>query len=283
MVIPTLNAEREMPRLLESLLSQSYSLGEIIVIDSSSEDSTVEVSKAFEKTRVLVIRRKEFNHGLTRDLGIREASGEIVCFVTQDAIPADSRYIENLIRPMLEDETVAMVSGRQMAKDDARDFERLVRKYSYPEQSQTRCLADIPRYGIRTFAASNACSAYRRSLVLELGGFGACNICEDIFMACKMIRAGYKVSYAAEARILHSHNYGMRQQFRRNREIAEFLDARKEFFFGASETDAGALLMKNVLRDLLSRGQLAEALAFVANCAARFLGNRMGHKYPRKS
>ncbi len=88
-------------------------------------------------------------------MALRESSGDIVCFMTQDAVPADDFYIENLIAPILTDDRVAVSSGRQLPKDDARRFERLVREFNYGPESNIRTKADIATMGIKAYFATD--------------------------------------------------------------------------------------------------------------------------------
>ena len=172
LVIPTLDAQAEIGELLNRLLSQTCCPDEIIVVDSASSDSTVEIASSVDGVRVIEIDRSDFNHGLTRDMAFKESFGDIVCFMTQDAVPADERYIENLVEPILADSRVAISSGRQLPKKDAREFERLVREFNYGPTSNVRSKDDIPVMGIKAYFATDVCSAYRRSSYFELGGFG---------------------------------------------------------------------------------------------------------------
>mgnify|MGYP000021484220 FL=1 len=92
LVIPTLDAESDIEELLHRIYRQTRRPDEVIVVDSSSSDRTVDIVKSFEWVRLISIERSEFDHGLTRDMALRESSGDIVCFMTQDAVPADDFY-----------------------------------------------------------------------------------------------------------------------------------------------------------------------------------------------
>ena len=125
-IIPTLNAADRLPSLVARLQEQTVTPAEILVVDSSSEDGTADVARALPGVTCKVIDRATFNHGVTRHEALMNTTGEFVCFVTDDAVPANNRFIENLLAPM-EDPDVALVSGRQLPKADARRFEQLVR------------------------------------------------------------------------------------------------------------------------------------------------------------
>lgn len=279
-VIPTLNAGREIGGLLDSLLSQTVVPGEILVVDSSSEDATRDIVASYAGRGVSldVIERSEFNHGATRHKAFMRAVGDYVLFVTQDAVPAGNRYIERLIAPLEADMTIALVSGRQLPKPDARRFEQLVRAFNYPVEPSVRSAEDLPRYGIKTFFASDVCSAYRRTAYMECGGFAPVNTNEDMLMAARFIAAGYKVAYDPSAAVYHSHNLTPAQQFRRNREVGAFLATHGDELMGASEIGEGGRLVKAVSAQLFREGRLGELAALGFDCAARLLGNRAGRR-----
>lgn len=275
-VIPTLNAEGEIGALLNMIYSQSIRPQEVFVVDSSSEDGTaVEVGRHSD-AEFLCIERKDFNHGSTRDMAFRRTTGDFVCFLTQDALPVSERYLECLVAPMLGDADIAMVSGKQLPKADARRFEQLVREFNYPDAPSVRGKEDVPRYGIKTFFASDACSCYRRKAYLACGGFDRVNTNEDMLMAARFVAAGLKVAYEPTAEIYHSHNLTFREQFARNRSVGRFLEEHGEDLMHASELNEGGKLVKSISTQLLREGCIAELMAFGVDCAARLLGNRKG-------
>ncbi len=277
-IIPTLNAESSIGALIDALAAQSLLPDEILVIDSSSDDRTCEVAAAHDGVRVHVIARSDFNHGSTRDVAFRMASGEYTAFFTQDAMPANAECLANLIAPLDDDSCVAVATGRQLPKTDARRFEQLVREFNYPGQSNIRSAEDILRCGIKAFFVSDVCAAYRRTAYLACGGFPRVETNEDMLMAAKLMDAGYKVAYAADARVYHSHNLALREQFERNRAIGRVLQARADLLGSASEMNEGVALVKGVARQLLSERRIGELFAFGVDCAARLIGNRIGRR-----
>ena len=215
-------------------------------------------------------------------MALREATGDIVCFMTQDAVPADDKFVENLIAPILSDGEIAISSGRQLPKADARRFEQLVRAFNYTDVSYVRSKADVSKLGIKTYFATDVCAAYRRSQYLELGGFGKTNMSEDMLMAAKAINAGYKVAYAANAEVYHSHNLTLKEQYRRNYAIGVFLETNMDVVKCESEVGEGSKLVKSVSKSLISEGNIPELFAFGFDCAARLLGNRAGRRSARR-
>lgn len=280
MVIPTLNAAREIGALLDNLLSQTVVPVEILVVDSSSDDNTRDIVASYSEHGISldIIERIEFNHGATRHKAFMKTVGDYVLFMTQDAVPADDCYIESLIAPLEADDSIALVSGRQLPKSDARRFEQLVRAFNYPAEPSVRGVKDLSTYGIKTFFASDVCSAYRRSAYMECGGFSPVNTNEDMLMAAHLVAAGHKIAYEPRAAVYHSHNFTPAQQFRRNREVGTFLAAHGGELMGASEIGEGGRLVKFVSAQLLREGRLGEFAAFGFDCVARLAGNRAGRR-----
>lgn len=282
LIIPTLNAGEEIGVLLGKIAEQELAPDEVVVVDSSSEDNTLDIVERFGFVKTVVIDRRDFNHGLTRDKALRASTGDIVCFMTQDAIPANSKFLKNLISPLIYNREVAISSGRQLPKTDARRFEQLVRAFNYPAESRVCSLDDIPILGIKTYFATDVCAAYRRTSYLELGGFEKTDMSEDMLMAAKAINAGWKVAYAADAEVYHSHNLTFRQQYERNRAIGRFLERNAGLILCASEVGEGSRLAKTVAKALIKERNISELLAFTADCVARLAGNRSGRSEVKK-
>lgn len=281
-IIPTLNAEHEIEDLLAALERQSLRPMEILVVDSASDDDTVPLVKMHEGIRLLQIERCDFNHGATRDMALRATTGDFVCFLTQDALPASDAYLERLVTPMVGDPSIALVSGRQLPKADARRFEQLVRSFNYPDSPSVRSKSDLNKCGIKTFFASDSCSAYRRTAYLDCGGFEYVNTNEDMLMAARFVASGLKVAYEPGAEVYHSHNLTPSQQFARNRAVGMFLESHSDDLMHASEIGEGGRLVKAVSSQLLREGNLTEFIAFGVDCCARLLGNRAGRRAARK-
>ena len=159
LIIPTLNAEKDICPLIDSLKKQTIVPDEIIIVDSESEDATVETVRKYPEVRLIRIKRKEFDHGRTRDMALRKSGGDYVIFMTQDALPKNRYMIEKLLEPFFRDGKVALSTGRQLPKYDATRMEQLVRRYNYPETSRIRSKDDIAEMGIKAFFASDECAA----------------------------------------------------------------------------------------------------------------------------
>ena len=276
-IIPTLNAEKDLSDLLMTLSAQTVAPNEVIVIDSESEDRTASLAEA-TGAKVLHVARKDFDHGRTRDFALRQSVGDIVVFLTQDAVPANRSFLENLIRPLSE-EKVAVATGRQLPKTDAFPMEKLVRWFNYPAESHVRSEKDVEKMGIKAFFCSDVCAAYNRKIYLELGGFDyPLKTNEDMFFAAKAIRGGYRVAYAADAIVFHSHNFSLKEQYNRNRIQGYEIDRHRPILGEVSQESEGMKLVKYVTSGLLRQGQVYDVFRFGLDCCARLFGSRAGRR-----
>ncbi|HQS03619.1 MAG TPA: glycosyltransferase, partial [Halothiobacillus sp.] len=166
---------------------------------------------------------------------------DIIVFMTQDAILANAFALENLVRAF-DDPDVGVAYGRQLPHSDAKPLGSHARLFNYPSKSYVATLADRERMGIKAAFSSNSFAAYRRSALMAVGGFPRNIILgEDTFVAAKMLLAGLKVAYQADALVYHSHDYSLRQEFRRYFDIGVF-HAREAWLldaFGKPEGEGG--------------------------------------------
>lgn len=280
-IIPTLNAAGTLRRQLEAVLGQSQPPEGVIVVDSASEDGTAKLAASVPGVRVLSVKRSDFDHGGTRDMAIRASETPFFALLTQDALPADAGWAAALLAPF-EDGRVAAVCGRQVAWPEARAYERAVRAFRYGDRSASWGAADLSGLGVRGYLLSDVCAAYRREAYDGVGGFEHPIMTnEDMLMAADLLKAGYRLAYSAEARVWHSHDHTLRQEYERNRLIGAFLARYRDRFGSAGETGEGLRLVRQVSLSLARQGKPLELARFWLNCAARLLGNRAGRRSER--
>ena len=222
LVVPTLNAGSSWPTWLEALRQQTRKPDFLLVIDSSSTDYTVALARShgFE---VRIIPKSEFNHGGTRQFGVNLLpTADVLVFLTQDALLAKMDAIQRLVAGF-EDEQVGAAYGRQLPHRNAGSIGAHARLFNYPPESQLRTLDDRRLYGVKTAFISNSFAAYRRSALSQVGGFPKSSIMnEDTYVAGKMLIAGWKIAYCADAQVYHSHDYGFLDEFKRYFDIGVF-------------------------------------------------------------
>ncbi len=274
-IIPTYNGEAQLLRLLDSLSLQSTIL-DILIVDSGSTDGTQEILKA-RVGSFKIIASSEFNHGGTRQFMVEQHPYyDFFVFMTQDAYLVESDSIARIIEPF-QDPEVGAICGRQLPHIDATPIAQHARIFNYPEEVQVKTVDDIRRFGIKTAFMSNSFSAYRALALQAVGGFPKHVIfAEDMYVAAKMLLAGWKVAYAGNAICSHSHNYTIRQEFMRYFDMGVF-HAREPWirhYFGDTG-DEGLRFLKSEF-NFLGLRRLNWLISASLRNAAKFLGYKLG-------
>jgi len=222
-IIPTLNAEKFIEGLLKNLIEvQTLKPDEIIIIDSSSQDKTVEIAKSYG-CKPIVIKKEEFNHGGTRTFAGKKAIGDILVYFTQDAYPYNEYALENLIKVFEKDEKIVCAYGRQIPYEDTNIYGKFMRYFNYPETSFIKTYEDRHKFGRKTVFFSNSFSAYRKEVLENVGWFKENLISyEDIYIVAKILLEGYKIAYVADAMVYHSHSLSIWKDFKRHFELGIF-------------------------------------------------------------
>ena len=278
LIIPTLNAEKYLPELFEKLSGQSRKIDEIIIIDSWSTDNTAALASSLG-AKVIVIERQSFDHGGTRNKAAGMSTGDILVFMTQDAVPYDDKTIENLVKP-LEEAKIVLSYARQVSKQGTKITDEFLRLYNYPPKSGIKSKDDISVTGIGTFQNSNVCAAYRREEFFILGGFATPVVSnEDMLFAAKAILADYKTSYSADAVVWHSHNYSYTDLFKRYFDIAASMDS--EPFIrnaGRAQVKGYDFLLKQI-KYLVAKKKLYYLPHVLMEATFKFMGYKLGERH----
>ena len=213
-VIPVLNAAGTLPALLKTLAEQHPSPpDEIVLVDSLSTDDTRRIALAHTHVRVVPLER--FSHGRARNLGAREATGEIIVLMTQDALPADRHWLAELLEP-LADPKVAAVYSRQVPRPDAPPTEKFFLSYHFPPGPPLRRVRPAGRsLTLADVFFSNVSAAVRRDIILRYPFDETLIMSEDQQFARDLIAAGYAIVYQPSSVVVHSHRYSLGTAFRR--------------------------------------------------------------------
>ena len=279
-LIPVCNGAATLPVLLKELCCQTCFPYEILVVDSASEDDSVAIAREFG-AKVRCIAREDFDHAGTRTIMAKEAQGDILVFLTQDAIPVGNTALAALFAPLLAEDDVAAAYGRQIAAATASFSARHLRGFNYPAQSQIRTFADRQYLGFATIFLSNSFAAFRRDALQEVGFFGEDMIFgEDSCVAARLLQQGYRIAYQSEAMVVHSHEYSWWQELQRSFDIGVF-HARESWLlstFGRPE-GRGRLYLLSELKGLLLAGKIGILASFLSRNGAKIVGYLLGRRH----
>lgn len=322
-IIPSYKPDQKLRKLLELLLRQSYPIQNIIIINT--EKSLLDPTLIPEDARISVthIRKDQFDHGASRNLGVSKSDAALFLMMTEDAVPKDTTLVERLVRvfetdpykdavpvPASADDTallgetdtadgyadgdighgkaargpIGAVYGRQLATQESSYDEQYARQFNYPAQSFVKTQQDIARLGIKTYFESNVCCMYRRDIFDRLGGFIEHTIFnEDMIYCGKLLQAGYASAYEASAEVYHAHHYSGCQQFHRNFDLGVSQADHPEIFAGLRSEGEGVKLVLGNAKDLLRHGRLFTVPNLVWKSGCKYLGFRMGRNYRKLS
>ena len=281
-IIPTYRPGREFPELLKGLKNQEYQTDKVIIMNTEEEYWDARWEALYPKTEVHHIKKSEFDHGGTRMAGGALGDGGILVFMTQDAVPYDKFLIGNLIKPILERESVGAAYARQLPREDCSFLEKCTRSFNYPETSCIKTEKDMPVYGIKTFFCSNVCAAYRREAYDKAGGFVDRAIFnEDMICAGNMVKAGYGIAYAADAKVVHSHNYTCLQQLHRNFDLGVSQADHPEIFQDVPSEGEGLRLVKKTAGILVKAGKFWLLPKLFFQSGFKYIGYFMGKRYKK--
>ncbi len=279
LIIPVYNAMPYLARLVPALRALDPAPGRILIIDSSSPDGSGEALRA-EGFEVHTIPKAEFGHGKTRNLAARMCEGaDHLIYLTQDAIPESPDLVAELCAPF-EDPQVGVVYGRQLPYPDASVAARFARLFNYPDTPRRTVAADIATRGLKALFCSNSCAAYRARALAQVGGFPEdLPLGEDLAVTGRLLEAGFASVYAPSARVVHSHNYGIAEEFTRYFDIGALLAV--DPWLCARTLRSGGEGMRFVtaeMRYTLKNGTFADLVSIVPRTAAKLLGFKLGHR-----
>lgn len=294
-IIPVYKADKRLEQALAMLLQQTIRPAKVILMNTEAEGFTSEDlrkrvervaakhdsgRKASVEIRIVRVKKKDYDHGGTRNLAVRRYSeAEFFLCMTQDVIPADIFLIEKLLQ-CFQDERTGAAYARQMADEGADFTEQYLRLHNYPSVSMKKTKEEKERLGIKTYMISNACAMYRRSRYDALGGFENDTIFnEDMLFGAALIEAGDAIAYCAQARVYHTHRYGLKAQFQRSFDLAVSQADHPEVFRQVSSEREGFRYVKGAAEYCISQRRYGDLAKFLADAAARYAGYFCGKHY----
>ena len=281
-IIPAYHPGKEFATLIKRLEKQSVPIHRIIVMNTEESMWTKEWEKLSDVMEIHHLAKSDFDHGGTRAQAAELSDADVMIFMTQDAMPADRELLAELLKALEQDENIAAAYARQLPNAECSFVERYTRAFNYPDRSGVKTKKDMDQYGIKTFFCSNVCAAYKKDIYQKQGGFVRRTIFnEDMIYAGGLIQAGYGIAYAAEAKVIHSHNYNCMQQFHRNFDLGVSQAEHPEIFEGVPSEGEGMRLVKKTLSHLVRSEKIWLIPGFVMQCAGKYAGYLAGKNFRR--
>lgn len=273
-ICPLYNAENYIEDLYLSIKKQKgVCIAEIKFILTESSDNTEEKLKKL-KCNYKKISKQEFSHSLVREKAAFEAEGEIIVFITQDIKIVDEYWLYYLTKDIIDGKCEAAFS-RQIGYDEHK-VERYTREINYPSEKRIVSKDDVERLGLMTFFFSDASSAISKEIFIKLNGYDNKNLPtnEDMYFAYKLIMNGYRIEYAADSKIIHSHDLSFKETLKRYGDIGKFFDE-NEYLKEYSAGERGFTVLKYIAKRSIEDKKPLIIVDAIINFGARFIGMKL--------
>jgi rhamnosyltransferase len=220
-VIPVKNGEPWLDECIQGIMSQTlFNQTEIIAIDSGSTDGSLAILEKYP-VRIYNLPPAEFNHGLTRNYGVRLCRGEYVVMTVQDAKPVNELWLQNLLHGFSAAENVAGVCGSQVVPHESDKnpvdwfrpmSEPVMDIYSYRTPEEFHALT--PEQKMRVCSWDDVTAMYKKTVLQDIP-FQKINCSEDAVWAKEALLSGYTIVYNPAAKVYHYHHADRDFVFRR--------------------------------------------------------------------
>ncbi len=204
-VINTLNRRDHLERTLLALRDQTYPRFEVVVVNGPSTDDSAEMLRSFEAT-ARIATCAEARLGISRNIGVAMAAGDIVAFTDDDAIPGPE-WLDLLVGAFDEPEIAA--AGGPVFDVPLGRIEWKICTCDRLGVPNTDSAAPIERYlgpGADPVAYLAGCNmSFRRSALQAAGGFNSLlgYGYDDVDICCRLSDAGHRIAYVEDALVRH--------------------------------------------------------------------------------
>lgn len=222
------------------------------------------------------INKSEFNHAKTREEALFNVESNIAVMCTDDIVLKDEYAVYKLIKPIIEKKCV-YAFGRQICTNNT--IEKYTRKLNYPSYDYVVEKKDIEKMQIKAFFCSDSFAAYDVGKFKEINGYDGVLLPtnEDMYYAKKILYLGYKMMYVSNACVEHSHDFTLKEVYRRYFLVGRFFKENPDFK-NYKSMDSGFRLAYNIFFEIIKRFDVKNLFIFLPNMIARYLGKRKGEK-----
>lgn len=212
-VIATYRREESLEKAIMSVINQTYSNVEIIIVDDNSNekwndkvDKIIEKCRAATETPIMYIKN-EHNMGSarTRNIGIDNASGEYITFLDDDDIYLPYK-IEYQVQDMIKNNADYAITDLFLYYEDGALCEKRIRFYL--SQGYDDLLLKHFKYHI----TGTDTMMFKKEYLLRIGGFEPIDVGDEFYLMCKAIKNRGKFTYLARSDVkayVHSYTNGL--------------------------------------------------------------------------
>ncbi len=280
-IIPAYKPDSGLIHIVSMLRKQLLRPDRIRILLTADRKQEVEALQKVLGADIIVeqILPADFSHGGTRQKAIDNSDADYVLFMTQDALPADTKLTTYLFEAVTKPHT-AVAYARQIAYGTSNDVEKYSRRFNYPSKSRTQTEAGLKKIGVKAIFCSDTCAMYDRRRHKEIGGFDVdSDFGEDAVFAYNALINGLNVEYCAEAKVYHSHDYDLKEQFRRSVVIARSQKKHPEIYGTLKSESEGMRYLKTGLKFFAKKHKFKAAAELIASCTVKYAGYFVGKHF----
>ncbi len=223
-IIPTKNAGPGFYKTLKAWKNQICECDlEIVIIDSGSTDDTISIARKFN-AKIITIPHKEFQHGSTRNLGIKYSKGDFLIYTVQDAVPADYYIIQRFLSNFKDYPELKAINGRQIPNPkeftNPLEWKKCFDKLNVYKFNPEEFIKLSPEEQYQISFWDNVLAIYKRESLAELP-FPSVNFGEDIIWGYFALKKGWTLARNYSCCVYHYHHYNCKRNF--NRTFAAFV------------------------------------------------------------
>jgi rhamnosyltransferase len=253
----TKNSADTVHQALTALFSQDRRDFELVVVDSGSTDATLEIVRRFP-CRVRCLRPEQYYPGPVLNAAVEDAQSGIIVFQNSDVVPLNGGALSALVAPFA-DPAVKATFARQLPRPEAETWVRRDYETAFPASGEAPSW--LP-YSL-PFAAMRRNAWDQQPFYSDAWGS------EDTHWGHRARQRGWQVRYVPESRVMHSHNYDLRQLFGRR-----FIEGEADAFIYRQQPSLAGFatgFLASVGRDLAAHLRARDAVGLLRAPARRLV------------
>ncbi len=211
LIIPLYNRPDEIRELLESLVLQSDSDFEVVVVEDGSQDKSETIVDSFsEKLSLQYYFKENSGPGQSRNYGAERAQGNYLIFLDSDCI-IPSHYVQ-AVKSFLTKKWVDAFGGPDRADASFSPIQKAI-NYSMTALFTTGGIRGNTK-SVEKFHPRSFNMGYSRVVFERTGGFAKMRFGEDIDMSIRLMKEGFKTALIPEAYVYHKRRSTFRQFYK---------------------------------------------------------------------
>lgn len=217
--IPVYNGENDhLEETLTALYQQKTDFAwDVLMTDSGSKDNSVAIIERFAKRygnlKLIHLDKKDYSHGGTRQMAAEVSEGEIMVYLSQDAVPANPSWLAEMVAPFAINDKIVAVLGRQEPRLTCFPAMKYDIQAVFNEQGASNAITlwtrtqpdQLGHYTKESFY-SDVCSAAPRAFLINTIGYRPVKYSEDYEYGKDIVDAGYIKAYNGRAVVEHSND-----------------------------------------------------------------------------